>query len=289
MAKWDVLHASSLEVEHGLAEEQVRTQLAEGRLSRDDCVRHSGDDRWWHIYERSEFRGPGAGESAAEEAPRLEETGSLRNLLADAEPSYDERARRRAVVAPAAAPVTPRPELRPAAPTPTPPKPAEPDDSGDGGSFFPPRKPIPEQEDIDMAPACTVSFLLILFFVIVSGVALQMAIAFPKPSPDDRATAAPTPQTLEDAKKDNIVVEVKADNTFWIDNEQIKAVDLANRVTTLKRDRGSTNLVVKADDASYHQSVVTVVDAAFQAGMQNIKMANVKTSKKSPKKRAVKS
>jgi biopolymer transport protein ExbD len=286
MAKWDILHVKSLEVEQGLAEDLIRTQLAEGRISRDDCVRKSGDDQWWHIYERTEFRGMGEAVEIVEEPPRLEE-GSLRNVLAEAEPAYDARSRRR----PVAAPVARRADNRPAEPAP----PARPggggeDAGGGGGDFLPPKKVPAEQEDIDMAPACTVSFLLILFFVIVSGVAIQMAISFPKPSPDDRQQAAPViPKTLEDLKKDNIVVEIKADNSIWIDEDQVKPQELVNRVTTLKRDRGAMNLIIKADDASHHQTVVSVVDAGYLAGMQNIKMAAVKATKKAARKRAVKS
>jgi biopolymer transport protein ExbD len=139
-----------------------------------------------------------------------------------------------------------------------------------------------------MAPACTVSFLLILFFVIVSTIALQMAIAFPKPTPDDRTKAKQDiAQNWEDLKKDNIVVEVKADNTVWIDNELVSEKELVNRIANLKRDRATLNLILKADEDSYHQTVVAVVDAGTRAGMQNIKLANVtKMVKKSAKKRA---
>jgi biopolymer transport protein ExbD len=289
MANWDVLHVQSLEVKRDVAEDLIRQWLAEGRMSRDDCVRVAGDERWWHIYERNEFRASLESRAAAmEEPPRLE-VESLRKVLAEAEPPQEVRAERRAGT-PVAQPAR-RTAAKPAGPTSFAPPAYQPpfEQPAPSEPLFPPKRPVTEQEDIDMAPACTVSFLLILFFVIVSTIALQMAIAFPKPSPDDRTKAQQDiPQNWDDLKKDNIVVEVKADNSIWIDNEQIRDIELVNRITNLKRDRATLNLILKADDDSYHETVVAVVDAGTRAGMQNIKLANVtKVVKKSAKKRAV--
>jgi biopolymer transport protein ExbD len=260
--------------------------LSDGRVSRDDCVRIAGEERWWHIYERSEFRTAVESRAVAiEEPPRLE-VESLRQVLADAEPPQETRASRRVGAASA-----PRATPKLAGPTAPSRRALEPpDELPPSEPLFPPKKPTAEQEEIDMAPACTVSFLLILFFVIVSTVALQMAIAFPKPSPDDRNKAKQDiPKNWEDLKKDNIVVDVKADNTIWIDNEQVKETELVNRITNLKRDRATLNLILKADEEAFHQTVVTVVDAGTRAGMQNISLANVtKVAKKTVKKRAVK-
>ncbi|GEM_PF-5090814 len=286
MSKWDLLRVESLQVEHEVAEDRLRQMLADGELSRDDCVRRPGDDRWWRVYERAEFRvdqEDAAALAAEEEPPRLE-AGSLRGLLVDAEPvSEENHAKPRPVVAPVA-------RVSPAKPVaPPPPRRPEPQPPDDGDSFLPPKKPLTEVEDIDMAPACTVSFLLILFFVIVSCVALQMAIAFPKPAPDENAPAAQPPKTPEELKKDNLIVDIKADNTIWIEKEQIKSADLVTKLTNMKRDKAITDLVVNAEEAAYHQTVVAVFDAATQAGIQHVKMAAVtKVLKKASKKRAIK-
>lgn len=289
MAKWDVLHIKSLEVEREIGEDQVRQWLASGHVSRDDCVRKPGDERWWRIYERSEFRPGGDSRAELDEPPRVE-VGSLRAVLAEAEPPAEIAPRSRRTATPVA-PAARRLDTKLGGPTSALPRAYEPpEEPPPSEPLFPPRKPLVEQEDIDMAPACTVSFLLILFFVIVSTVALQMALAFPKPSPEDRAEAQKNVlPKWEDLKKDNIVVEVKADNSIWIDSEQVKGPELVNRISNLKRDRATLDLILKADEDSFHETVVSVVDAATRAGMQNIRLANVtKVARKATKKRPIK-
>jgi len=289
MAKWDVLRVKSLVVDREVGEEQVRQWLAEGIISRDDCVRRPGDERWWRIYERGEFRADAEARAAELEDPPRVEVGSLRTALAEAEPPAEAPTRPRRMAIPVTS-STRRVETHSAGPTGPSPRQTEPPDEPPSEPLFPPKKPIAEQEDIDMAPACTVSFLLILFFVIVSTIALQMAIAFPKPSPEDRAKAQQNiVQKWPDLMKDNIVVDVRADNTIWIDNEEVKQHELANRITNLKRDRATLDLILKADESAFHETVVAVVDAATRAGMQNIKLANVtKQAKKTTKKRTIK-
>jgi biopolymer transport protein ExbD len=291
MARWDILHVNTLKVEHGLPEPEVRRGLAEGRISRDDCARKTGDERWWHIYEISELR-PGSSDEVqiTEEPPVLEE-GSLRDLLAEAEPPQQaSRPRRKRPAAPAAPggrmeskPSVPAPEVAPAPA-------AVPLDDGLAPSqplVFMKRRQNSEEE-LDMAPAATVAFLLILFFVIVSGVAMQKAIEFPKPSSEDPQAKQPIP--LEDLQKENILVRVKADNSILVNDEPTASGELVSKLTGLRRDTLSTDLVIRAEDAAYHETVVTVVDAATLAGITNIKMAApTKAQKAAPvKKRRVK-
>jgi biopolymer transport protein ExbD len=297
MTTWDILHVKSLDVEHSVPEPEVRRALAERRLSRDDCLRQAGGDRWWRIYELTEFRDAiGQAEvseepSGVEEPPQLEE-GSLRNLLAEAEPPQEVAPARRPAARPAplARSAPARPQARPAAaraaePVATAPEPPLPPEEQ---PLLLPHRPRREEEDIDMAPAATISFLLILFFVIVSGVALQKAIQFPTPAPDD-STAAKPPANYDDLQRDNIMVKIKADNSIYVDDEPAKEAELVNRIATIRRDKAITDLVISAEDAAYHQTVVMVWDAANTAGIQNIKMAAVtKNVKKAPtRKRAI--
>ena len=321
MATWDIMHVKSLDVEHSVPESEVVLALKEGRVSRDDCVRRAGQEDWLHIYEVSEFRlalmqqplpsrEPPTRLLEAEteliegDAPRVE-GGSLRDLLADVESAE-------AVVRPKPRPVPPpapkprtaapaKPAALPSRPKPTPAlKPAADvvslAQAAEESEALPYAKREHEQpEDLDMTPMVDVAMQLILFFMVTSAMILQSAIEFPRPDPEDgRAQARETVQPLDKLKLDNIMVKVKADNSIWIDEDKAptKESELIARLEKAKRDKIiNGGIIISAEEAAYHQTVVAAVDAANETAIKPIKMASPKKTekKKAPtKKRTIK-
>jgi biopolymer transport protein ExbD len=290
MATWDILHVKSLEVEHSVPEAKILEDLKEGRVSRDDCVRKPGEDRWWRIYEVRSFRA--GAEEGIDEPPKLDE-GSLRNILADAEPPPDAPRRPRVGVPPIpmATPVAEKPAGAAMSFG----------ETAIGAVVEEPEEGLPyrarhheESEELDMTPMVDVAMQLILFFMVTSSMIMQMCLSFPKPAPDEnqRAQAQPTPQTLDDLKKDCIVVKIKGDNSILVDEEKVptKDTELVAKLQKIKHDRNPNGgVVVQAEEAAYHETVVKVVDSANEARLEPIKMANpVKQAKKAAKKRAIK-
>jgi len=292
MATWDILHVKSLEVEHSVPEAKILEDLKDRRLSRDDCVRKPGEERWWRIYEVKTFRAGASEEAVLDEPPKLQE-GSLRNILAEAEPPPEApRQRPRGAVGPVpmATPVADRP-------------------AGQAISFgettigsvveepeegLPYRKKTHHEEDeLDMTPMVDVAMQLILFFMVTSSMIMQMCLSFPQPAPDaDRPTVTPTIPTPKDLKTDHIMVKIKGDNTILVDEEKVPTPDteLAAKLEKIKHDRNPNGgIVIQAEEAAYHETVVKVVDAANEARIDQIKMANpTKQAKKATKKRTIK-
>jgi biopolymer transport protein ExbD len=280
MAKWDILHVQSLEVERDVPEKKILEDIKAGRLSRDDCVRKPGDEQWWRIYEVRQFRSPA--EEGADEPPRIEE-GSLRNMLAEAEPPQAVKPRR-----PVPPPIAPG--GRPPSLTGETPIAAVLDEPDEG---LPYQKRHREQpEELDMTPMVDVAMQLILFFMVTSSMIMQMCLDFPHPAPDaDRPVVRETIQKLEDLKTDNIIVKIKADNTIVVDEDKTKDVDLVAKMEGIKHARNPNGgVVIQADELAFHETVVKVVDAANIAKIEPIKMANPqKQGPKGPtKKKAIK-
>ena len=131
---------------------------------------------------------------------------------------------------------------------------------------------VPELE-VDMAPAATLALLLVLFFVVASTVVLQKVLKFPAQS-NSGLNDAPMMQRLEDLQDENIIVKISADNTILVDGQPTEEHDLVVTLTRLRRERAVTDLVIRPDDRSYHQTLVAVVDAGKMANMSNIKLAS---------------
>lgn len=291
MATWDILHVKSLEVEHSVPEAKIIEDLKERRLSRDDCVRKPGEERWWRIYEVKTFRAGAEADALLDEPPRLDE-GSLRNILADAEPPPETPRRHRAAGPPIsmATPVAEQPtgqrmsfgETTIGAVV---------EETEEGLPYR--QKHREDPEELDMTPMVDVAMQLILFFMVTSSMIMQMCLTFPKPAPaDDRPVAQPTVPKIDDLKKDHIMVKVKGDNTILVDEEKqpTKDTELAEKLMKIKHDRNPNGgIVIQAEEAAYHETVVKVVDAASQAKIDQIKMSNpTKQAKKAKKQRTIK-
>lgn len=125
---------------------------------------------------------------------------------------------------------------------------------------------------MDLTPMVDVVFQLLLFFMLTASYTLQGTL--PVPSPDRPAEGARQAlPTLEELSDDHIVVEIRADNSFWVDNVAVSAEALEEAIRAARRASGRHDLIVSADPDAYHDSLVQVLDAAAQAGMQHIQMA----------------
>ena len=88
------------------------------------------------------------------------------------------------------------------------------------------------------------------------------------------------------------MVKIKGDNQIFVDEEKVptKDTDLAAKLEKIRHDRNPNGgIVIQAEEAAYHETVVKVVDAANEARIDQIKMANpTKQAKKAAKKRTIK-
>ena len=81
-------------------------------------------------------------------------------------------------------------------------------------------------------------------------------------------------QTLEDFEAESIIVEIDEKNTIFVDEEPVSdPAQLADILLDKGRMEQKFEMVVTADARALHETVVKVVDAANEAGMQKIRLA----------------
>jgi biopolymer transport protein ExbD len=136
------------------------------------------------------------------------------------------------------------------------------------------------EEDMDMTPMIDVVFQLLLFFLLISTFQVQKAIGFPSPGDDKESKNIPT---IGQLGRDRVLVSVNAENQIELlhydqqgkltQREPVKKEELVDRLGEIgKRDR-KTSVVIQADDKALHESVVGVIDAAYQANMEDVRIA----------------
>jgi len=140
------------------------------------------------------------------------------------------------------------------------------------------RKAKSDFDELDMTPMVDVTFLLLIFFMITASFNLNKTLQFPPPEPDEKG-AQQSVQTLDDFEADSIIVEIDDKNAIFVDDEPINdPAQLADLLTDKGRSEQKFELMVTADARALHETVVTVVDAANEAGMQKIRLATTNSA-----------
>ena len=129
-----------------------------------------------------------------------------------------------------------------------------------------------EIEEMDLTPMVDVTFLLLIFFMITASFSLQKTLETPPPDPKTQG-ASPIP--LEQIEENSVIVRVEPNDVYFVDDRPLdNPDDLALALNEAMSDGNRAELVIEADDAARHESVVRVYDAGNEVGMQRIRLAN---------------
>lgn len=141
---------------------------------------------------------------------------------------------------------------------------------------FQSRRLAEDDDEMDLTPMVDVTFLLLIFFMVTASFSLQKSIETPTPQPDQQG-AAQSLQNLEDLQGTSILVKIDATNSLTVDDEPWPDVErLAEALRDKMRREQKTEVIITADSAALHRTVVTVIDAANDAGIQKIRLGSRK-------------
>jgi biopolymer transport protein ExbD len=300
MAQWDVFRVREFRQVFELDEPAVRSMIAEGRLDSNDCLRRSGETTWHRLATLAEFAedvakaAAGRGAQPQEPEPPDQAAGAR---PAAAEPPKTEKPARPIMSERPAVP-TPRPRANvPAVEAPPSGKrrPAQPPASTKGKKptatkpvsrpAITPAVSTPDSEEIDplrrarhadveeldLTAMCDMVFLLVLFFMVTATFTIQKSLDMPGPNPEDKA-AKQMVHNLDDLRQNHIYVAIEGDNRILVEDEPAKADELETVLRRHRSETGKNELLIVAADPAYWETVIRVVDAGNEIGVQNIRM-----------------
>jgi biopolymer transport protein ExbD len=154
------------------------------------------------------------------------------------------------------------------------PRSGESEAGGDHGPLFAPASGGDHENLIDMTAMVDIVFFLLIFFMVTSIQALESVIGLPTPQTAD---AAPSAQTVPDVANDPsfITVSIEADDTIWVEDEQVfGGQELRARLRDLRdQDFQPNGMIVFGHPDASHSSLVTVLDAGTDAGLQDLRFS----------------
>jgi len=126
------------------------------------------------------------------------------------------------------------------------------------------RTPQEEEEaEINLTPMLDVVFIMLIFFIVTASFIKEAGIDVQRPEASE-ATAK---------KKANILVAVSANNEIWIDRKNVDPRAVQTTFERLLAENPEGSVVIQADEDSYTETIVLVMDAARQAKISRISIA----------------
>ena len=116
--------------------------------------------------------------------------------------------------------------------------------------------------EINMTPMIDVLLVLLIIFMVVQQ-GLQRGVAVQIPPPKDKDDVA-----QKEPDKDQIVLEVKAGPTFFINTAPVDGADLETRLKDIYTGRPRKVIFVKGEENLAYGDVVRAVDASRAAGVE---------------------
>lgn len=119
------------------------------------------------------------------------------------------------------------------------------------------------EQDVDMTPMLDIVFILLIFFIVTSTFVKESGIDVNKPGA----------VTAERKERASILVAIDADNRVWVDKRRVDVRAVRANIERLRAENPQGGVVIQADEASTNKLLVKVMDAAREAGVDDIALA----------------
>ena len=120
-------------------------------------------------------------------------------------------------------------------------------------------------DDINMTPMLDIVFIMLIFFIVTASFVKESGIDIQRPS-------AVTSESKEQA---SIVVAITELGEIWIDKRSVDVRSVRANIERLRAENPQGSVVIQADKNSTNGLLVQVMDAARQAGVENVSIATL--------------
>ncbi len=122
-----------------------------------------------------------------------------------------------------------------------------------------------EQSEINLTPMLDVVFIMLIFFIVTASFIKEAGLDVNRPD---------APVTESKPEEQNILVAISANDEIWIDRRLIDPRAVRANIERLHAENPKGSVVIQANRQSTNKMLVTVMDAARQAGVYDISIAD---------------
>jgi biopolymer transport protein ExbD len=122
-----------------------------------------------------------------------------------------------------------------------------------------------EENEINLTPMLDVVFIMLIFFIVTASFIKEAGLDVNRPD---------APDTQSEPEDSNILVMITANDEIWIDRRLIDPRAVRANIERLHAENPEGSVVIQPKRKSTNNALVTVMDAARQAGVYSISLAD---------------
>ena len=122
-----------------------------------------------------------------------------------------------------------------------------------------------DESEINLTPMLDVVFIMLIFFIVTASFVREAGLDVNRP--DAPVTETPPEQS-------NILVSIRSNDDIIMEGRTIDPRALRANIETASAQNPEGSVVIQAHSKSTNKMLVTVMDAARQAGVYNISIAD---------------
>ena len=122
-----------------------------------------------------------------------------------------------------------------------------------------------DENEINLTPMLDVVFIMLIFFIVTASFIKEAGLDVNRPD---------APMTESTPEESNVLVMINANDEIWIDRRLIDPRALRANIERMHAENPDGSVVIQANNKSSNKMLVTVMDAARQAGVYSISIAD---------------
>lgn len=120
-----------------------------------------------------------------------------------------------------------------------------------------------EESEINITPMLDIVFIMLIFFIVTASFTKEAGIDVNRPEA----------QTAVTQDRGAIFVAISDSGQIWINRRQVDPAAVRANIERLHAENPQGGVVIQADQNATTKLLVTVMDAARQAGVYNVSIA----------------
>lgn len=126
-----------------------------------------------------------------------------------------------------------------------------------------------EETPVDMTPMLDIVFIMLIFFIVTTSFVKESGVNISRPDPNQQNNP-PDPK-----KKKNVFIKIDATNRVYMDNLDVDIRAIRARVEQKRAQNPEAIAIVGVHPASETNTLIEVVNAAREAGIDKVSVSEV--------------
>ena len=125
-----------------------------------------------------------------------------------------------------------------------------------------------DESDVNVTPLLDIVFIMLIFFIVTATFIKEPGVDITRPEA----------QTAEDQRLVSILVAIEADNSIWINREEVPLEGVRVALERLRRENPRGSAVIQADGKAHSEYLVRVLEQIRAAGVEDVVAVSTKKS-----------